>query len=327
MERAHTGHQACWRISGGRRLTPAPFLVAGIVNITPDSFSDGGRYVSPDAALTRVRRIVAEGADMADLGAESTRPGADDIGHGEEWRRLEPVLTGTLALRSALVRQASPSPAAPSRPPFAVSIDTFRAETAARALAPGKTRAEAGADIINDVSGGTFDPAMADVLAEFTPGYVLGHSPALPGVMQKAPRYGDVVDELMHWFSTRLNVLIKAGLPEECICLDPCVGFGKNLEHNLAVCAAAPRFAALGRPLYYGISRKTFLGALLGTHFPQPPPQDDRNPASPSGHPRDSATQIAVALLARDGVAIHRVHQVADTVATLKIVQGMGMQG
>lgn len=303
-------------------MTPAPFLVAGIINITPDSFSDGGRFHSPDAALTRVRQVMDEGADMVDLGAESTRPEARDIGHAEEWRRMEPVLAGTLALRSPPALQPALSSTRSPRPSPAISIDTFRADTAARALAPGKINAEAGADIINDVSGGTFDPAMAEVLAEFKPGYVLGHSPALPSVMQNAPYYTNVVDELMHWFSTRMNALVKAGLPEECICLDPCIGFGKNLEHNLAVCAAAPRFAALGRPLYYGISRKTFLGALLGEALSRRS-QNALRPDSPYKHPRDSATQIAVAVLAGKGVAIHRVHQVAETVATLKIVQSM----
>ena len=206
-------------------------------------------------------------------------------------------------------------------PPFAVSIDTFRAGTAALALAPGRDNPDAGADIINDVSGGAFDPAMAEVLAEFKPGYVLGHSPDRPAVMQRCPRYTDVVDELLQWFDSRMAALIKAGLPEECICLDPCIGFGKTLEHNLAICAAAPRFARLGRPLWFGVSRKSFLTSLLLEEAGHGP---SHGQTRPDMRERDMATQAAVALLARSGVAVHRVHQVADTVATLAVVRGMG---
>ena len=306
-----------WRITGGRRVRPAPFLVAGIVNITPDSFSDGGAWLSPEAALERVRRMSAEGAAIVDLGAESTRPGAGDIGQDEEWRRLKPVLEGTLGLRAALASADHPKEEGPL---FAVSVDTFRAGTAALALTLGRENPDAGADIINDVSGGAFDPAMAEVLAEFKPGYVLGHSPDRPAVMQRRPRYTDVVDELLQWFHSRMTALIKAGLPEECICLDPCIGFGKTLEHNLAICAAAPRFARLGRPLWFGVSRKSFLASLLEEAGCEP----TRERSRPDMRERDIATQAAVALLARSGVAVHRVHQVADTVATLAVVRGMG---
>ena len=332
MTQIRSGHQARWRITGGRYLTPAPFLVAGIVNITPDSFSDGGTWFAPEAALERVRQVVAEGADMVDLGAESTRPGARDIGQDEEWRRLRPVLEGALALRGSLTcARPSSEPDTVARTPeraclpFTVSIDTFRSETAALVLSPGPG---GGADVINDVSGGSFDPAMLDVLAQFKPGYVLGHSPARPDVMQRDPHYDDVVSDLLHWFSARMTLLVKAGLPEECICLDPCVGFGKNLEHNLAVCAAVPRFAALGRPLYFGVSRKRFLSSLLGE--PTAAHGGRLSPpacSSPGMRERDVATQAAITLLANAGVAVHRVHQVADTVATLKIVRGLGLWG
>ena len=290
-----------WRIRGGRTLVPAPFLVAGIVNITPDSFSDGGRFARPDAALCRVRQVIDEGADMVDLGAESTRPGAEDIGEAEEWRRLEPVLRGALLLRVSPKKSSLPLP---------LAVDTYRAATAAAALGLSpfpKDASAPGLDVINDISGGAFDPAMADVLAHFKPGYVLGHSPARPRVMQRNPRYDDVVDDLLFWFSSRLETLTRAGLPEECVCLDPCIGFGKNLVHTLAILRAIPRFKTLGRPLYFGISRKSFLGEITGMPLSR----------------RDAATQAAVALLAAAGVAVHRVHQVADTVATRKIVQAL----
>lgn len=283
-----------WKIRRGRIFTPAPFLVAGIVNITPDSFSDGGRYAEHEDAIARVRQMMAEGVHMVDLGAESTRPGARDIGPDEEWRRLEPVLEKTLALRDDAEKAKSESDV----PVFAVSIDSFRAATAARA-------AEAGADVINDVSGASFDPAMAEVLAQYQPGYVLGHSPARPDTMQQSPRYDNVVEELLRWFESRMALLVSRGLPEECICLDPCIGFGKTLAHTLDIIAAIPRFAALGRPLYFGISRKSFLGEITGL------PVNERG----------GATQAATALLARAGVQIHRVHDTAETLATLAVVR------
>lgn len=295
-----SGSSPSWRIYGGRLLKPAPFLVAGIVNITPDSFSDGGKYFSPEKAGERVCQVLAEGAQIVDLGAESTRPGADDIGTAEEWRRLAPVLEQCMDLR----RENS----------FAVSIDTFRAETAAAALSLRLNRRTSpdaagaptyGADIINDISGGMFDPGMADVLGAFKPGYVLGHSPALPSHMQDNPHYEDVVEELLRWFEERMAVLVKAGLPEECISLDPCIGFGKNLEHNLAIIRNIPRFTALGRPLFFGISRKSILGELTGLDIKQ----------------RGPYTQVLTALLANAGVSVHRVHDVAETMLTLKIVR------
>lgn len=308
-------------------MQPAPFLVAGIVNLTPDSFSDGGACALPEKALGRVRALLDEGAHIIDLGAESTRPGAEDIGHSEEWHRLEPVLRATLALRreaqpndaprASALCEASVCPApscAPARPkaqPFAVSIDTFRAETAAKALElhaalPENASGAGGAlpvDIINDISGGLFDPGMDEVLAAHKPGFVLCHSPYRPKVMQDKPEYDDVVAEILHFFESRLAALVKAGLPEECVVLDPGIGFGKNLEHTRAICAAVPRFAALGRPLYFGISRKSFLGHLTGLPV--------------AG--RDAATAAATALLGAAGVEIHRVHRVADAVAALEL--------
>jgi len=286
-----------WRITGGRQLTPAPFLIAGIVNITPDSFSDGGEYFTPESAARQARDLVAQGAHIVDLGAESTRPGAKDIGPDEEWRRLEPVLTQLLRLRDSSLFAGNAAPA------FAVSIDSFRAETVTKALAMG-------ADIINDVSGGSFDPApgvLDEMLAAYKPGYVLGHSPARPDRMQQNPHYDHVVDNLLRWFSARMNALVKAGLPEECICLDPCIGFGKTLEHTLDIIAGIPRFLALGRPLYFGISRKSFIGAITGQ----------------STEKRDTSTQVVTALLAQAGVHVHRVHRAADTVATLKLMRAL----
>lgn len=287
-----------WRIAGGRALTPAPFLIAGIVNLSPESFSGNG--LQTEAALRELRAHVREGAHIVDVGAESTRPGAKDIGPEEEWRRLCGFLPEALAIRQAARQEEG-------RDVFALSVDTYRASTAAAALSP-MNGAERGVDVINDISGGAFDPQMAEVLASFKPGYVLGHCPARPAVMQQNPRYKNVADELMSWFSERMAVLTKAGLPEECVCLDPCIGFGKNLEHNLAAISAIPRFLTLGRPLFFGISRKSLLGELTGLPVAE----------------RDTATQALTALLARAGVAVHRVHKTAETLCTLKIVEALG---
>lgn len=342
-----------WRTTGGRLLKPAPFLIAGIVNITPDSFSDGGAFFNTRTAVDHARRLLEDGAHMLDLGAESTRPGAEDIGHEAEWARLAPVLGPCLALRDGagwgegeedirkkegeelrelrplrLPEQGIESPAPPirsgaeapdARKPagaggragrsFTIAVDTFRAATAAAALGigPGAIPGAGPVDVINDVSGGSFDPAIIDVVAQAKAGYVLGHSPARPDVMQKAPYYDDVVETLMRWFTTRMELLTKAGLPEECIALDPCIGFGKTVEHTAAVFRAVPRFMELGRPLYFGISRKSFIGAVTGQGAGE----------------REVSTQAATALLARAGVPIHRVHNVADTAATLKLVHAL----
>lgn len=290
---------ARWLMTGGRRLALAPCIVAGIVNITPDSFSDGGCCFEPRQAMSRVRQVLADGAAMVDIGAESTRPGALDIGHKEEWRRLEPVLKDTLLLRETMSDGTKNGEL-----PFAVSVDTFRAATAAKALDLGVR----GADVINDISGGAFDPAMDEVLAAHKPGYVLGHSPARPAVMQNKPRYQDVVGEILDWFTGRMNALVKAGLPEDRIALDPGIGFGKTLEHTMTIFAALNRFAALGRPLYFGISRKSFIGAITGLECAE----------------RDAPTQVFTACLAAGGVYAHRVHNVAQAVATLKITALLG---
>lgn len=336
-----------WRISGGRRLTPAPFLVAGIINLTPDSFSRsvaaenwqnppfaangqgpsfaaggedpsllsggqgslwpagkgaasaGAAPADLEAPLALARLHLEQGAHILDLGAESTRPGASDIGHEEEWRRLAPALKALLALRAGL-----PCPAAPQPPAFCISIDTFRAATALKALAA-RAEPEPGppVDIINDISGGLFDPDMDELLGQYKPGYVLCHCPARPAVMQNEPHYADVLGEVEAFFVARLTALVKAGLPEECVALDPGIGFGKSPEHNLALLRALPRFAALGRPLYLGLSRKSFLGAVSGL------PLEGRGPV----------TAAAVALTAKLGATIQRVHDVGQAVAALKL--------
>ena len=250
-------------------------LVAGIVNITPDSFSDGGQHSGQENLLALMQRHLDEGANMLDLGAESTRPGASPVSLQEEICRLAPVMD----MAKTLVQHS---------PAIGLSVDTYKAGTAAWAL-------EQGAHIINDISGGAFDAGMLPLVAEHKPGYVLGHCPAPPAIMQQAPAYTNVVEDVLDHFTRTMNTLVQHGMPEERIVLDPCIGFGKTLEHNLAIIRAIPRLLSLGRPLYFGLSRKRMLGELTGL------PVEERG----------TATAVATALLASRGVLLHRVHHVA----------------
>ena len=240
-----------WILRGGRVLNPAPFCLIGIVNVTPDSFSDGGKYIDPCNAVAHGLRLLDEGAGMLDLGAESTRPFAEPVPEGEEL--------------------------------------------------------EGGADIINDVSACVADPALLDVLAEYKPGYVLMHSQGSPREMQVNPRYGNVVEEILAFFEEHLARLVKAGLPEDRIVLDPGIGFGKNKDHTVAILKGLERFASLGRPLYVGLSRKSMFREILGLELEQ----------------RAEATRLAVALLAARGIPYHRVHDVAGCAQALRLVEAM----
>lgn len=307
-------------ITGGRVVTLSPFVVAGIVNATPDSFSDGGLYLRPEAALIRCMELWSEGAGILDIGGESTRPGSDFVDAQTEMARLRPVLEALAHIRElrsndssavlalpelrhaaclerikpdhskekAYLQAEQPGLNVPQGPLPLVSVDTWRASTARASL-------ELGAEIINDISGAMFDPEMAEVLAAFKPGYILGHAPEPPRTMQNAPSYANVVEELYGFFARRIEALTHAGLPQTNIALDVGIGFGKNLEHNLSLLRAMDKFHSLGCPLCLGVSRKTVFGDLLGL---------------PKGPARDSATQVVTALMAAKGVQIHRVHAV-----------------
>jgi len=279
-----------WKSRGGRGFGPAPFLVSGIVNITPDSFSDGGMHYTPKEALARCRRILEEGAAILDLGGESTRPGTTPVDAATELMRLAPTLTACVALRGGA-----------GEPCFHIAVDTWRAATARAVL-------ETGADIINDISGSTFDPAMPEVLGQYKPGYVLMHCPAPPQTMQahtKYDAYGSVVDAVLDFFEQTMRRLVQAGLPEENIILDPGIGFGKTVEQNMELLRNVARLHSLGRPLYVGVSRKSMFGGLLGLPVEK----------------RDAPTQVVTALLAERGVYVHRVHDVSGALAALKLVQ------
>lgn len=226
------------------RLGDFPLLM-GIVNVTPDSFSDGGEFLDPDAAVRHALQLVEDGADILDVGGESTRPGAEPVSVEEELRRVVPVVRGMAEGLSRKQRNVL------------ISIDTMKAEVARQAV-------EAGAAIVNDVSGLTFDPGMPAVCRETGVGVVCMHMRGTPQTMQDDPQYDDVVTDICEFFRERLAALQAAGIPPERIVLDPGIGFGKTAAHNLQILSGIARFRALGRPVLIGHSRKRFLSRILG---------------------------------------------------------------
>jgi dihydropteroate synthase len=253
------------------------------VNVTPDSFYDGGTHNTAAQALAHASRLVAEGAHILDLGAESSRPGAVPLAAEEECARLLPVLFG--------IRRAHPA--------ALVSVDTYHAETAARLLATGNVH------ILNDISACAWEPALRDVVAQYKPGYVLMHAQGKPQTMQAKPAYDNVVDAVTAFFEEGIASLTKAGLPEDRIILDPGIGFGKKAQHNMALLRACGLLQRrFNRPVLMGLSMKSLFGDVLSLPVAQ----------------RGQATQIATALLAAEGVRVHRVHDVAATVQTLRFV-------
>ncbi|MDI7267249.1 MAG: dihydropteroate synthase [Myxococcota bacterium] len=247
-------------------------LVMGILNVTPDSFSDGGRFVDPGGAAAHAMRMVEEGADIIDVGGESTRPGSEPVTADEEMRRVLPVI------ESLAGRVGAP-----------ISIDTTKAAVAERAV-------RAGASMVNDVSGLRFDPEIADVVRERGAGLVLMHSRGRPKDMQDAPRYGDVVAEVVGELAEAMDRAVRRGVPSAAIVLDPGIGFAKRPEHSLRLLASIPALAALGRPVLVGPSRKAFIGAVTGD------PADRRL----------EGTLAAVAVAVFGGAHIVRVHDVAQ---------------
>lgn len=245
-------------------------LLMGVVNVTPDSFSDGGRYLDAEAAVAHAVRLVEEGADILDIGAESTRPGADPVDEVEERRRAIPVVTA--------VARAVTVP---------ISIDTSKASVAQAAL-------DAGAVVVNDVTALRSDPAMAGVIARTGAAVVLMHMQGTARTMQQAPHYEDVVGEVAAFFEERVAFAKAHGIEQRQIVLDPGIGFGKLLVHNLTLLAQLSRFAYLGCPLLVGVSRKAFLGQLV-----ERPVQE-----------RQWATAAAVTMAVDRGAGILRVHDV-----------------
>jgi dihydropteroate synthase len=253
----------------------------GVVNVTPDSFSDGGLHFDADAAAEGARRMLAEGAAIVDVGGESTRPGSEGVTLDEELRRVVPVLE----------RLNGEVP---------VSIDTAKAEVARRAL-------ELGAVMVNDVTAFRADPELAEVAAEHNAYVCLMHMQGEPRTMQLDPRYDDVAAEVAAFLEERLAFAVSHGVPEERICLDPGIGFGKTVEHNLELLQRIDVLLALGRPLLFGFSRKSSLGKIAG------------DPAAKVG-PLGASVAAAVASYER-GATILRVHDVREHVDALAVAQ------
>ena len=252
----------------------------GIVNVTPDSFSDGGNFAGPKEAIAFGERLVSEGADFLDIGGESTRPGSDPVPLEEELRRVIPVIEGLVGKVSARL-----------------SVDTRKAEVMRRAAA-------AGAHLINDVSALAFDPESVEVVAEARLPVVLMHSRGDPKSMQKDPRYDNVLLDVFDALAARVEVCLRAGITRDQIIVDPGIGFGKTLDHNLQLLAGLPILHGLGTPLMLGASRKSSIGRLTGTVDPA-----ERVPGS-----------IAAALSGvMQGASILRVHDVAATRQALAV--------
>jgi dihydropteroate synthase len=259
---------------------PAGLRLMGIVNVTPDSFSDGGSYLHARAAVEHGRSLIGEGAQIIDVGGESTRPGAEPVGAQEELRRVQPVVEG-------LVAQAAGAQ---------ISIDTSKASVARAAL-------DAGAELVNDVSALRADAQMAALVAESGADCCLVHMLGRPRTMHHEPRYDDVVDEVKAFLDERLAFAVSEGIAEHRVLLDPGIGFGKTLEHNLQLLARLDEIVALGRPVVVGTSRKSFLGRIAG-----------------DGDPRRLAGTIATNVLALErGASVFRVHEVAPLRAALAV--------
>jgi dihydropteroate synthase len=255
----------------------------GVVNVTPDSFSDGGANLRPEDAIATARLMVAEGAAIVDIGGESTRPGSEGVSLDEELRRVVPVLEAVAA-------------------ELPVSIDTSKAEVARRALA-------LGAELVNDVTALRAEPELADAVAESGAYLCLMHMLGSPRTMQVDPHYEDVAGEVAAFLEERLSVAVAAGVPEERICLDPGIGFGKTVEQNFELVRRLDVLLALGRPVVIGFSRKSSLGRIAG------------DPDATTG-PLPASIAAAVAAYER-GATILRVHDVRETVQALAVAKAV----
>jgi len=265
-------------------VEPHEPVVVGILNVTPDSFSDGGRWPTLEAQVAAGERLAAEGADYVEVGGESTRPGAQPVPLEEELRRVIPVV------RELKRRLRVP-----------VAVDTSKAEVARSAL-------QEGASLINDVTALRGDPAMADVLADSEALVVLMHMRGTPRTMQQAPRYKDVVGEIIEFFRERMEFAEARGIRRERVILDPGIGFGKLVSHNLEILKDLHRFEALGRPLMVGVSRKSFIGAVTGRPVTE----------------REIGTAVANVFALLGGASYLRVHDVKaarDTISLVKAIR------
>ncbi len=255
----------------------------GIVNVTPDSFSDGGKFLATDAAVAHALELVAQGAEILDIGGESTRPNAEPVSESEELRRVIPVIE-KLVVKTKV----------------ALSIDTMKPAVARAALA-------VGASIVNDVAANRSDEVMWKIVAEFRAGYICMHAQGSPQTMQKNPAYTDVVREVAKFFSERMERLNAHGIAADQVVFDPGIGFGKTLEQNLQLLAGLKFFGRLQRPLLLGVSRKSFIEKFCGAKL------NERLPASLA------CATLAVA----DGVQFIRTHDVAETVQAVRLTEAI----
>jgi dihydropteroate synthase len=259
-------------------------LIMGVLNVTPDSFSDGGRFLALEAAIARAKEMEAEGADIIDIGGESTRPGAMAVPVEEELRRVIPVVRAVRVQTSC-----------------AISVDTMKAAVAAAAM-------EAGADIINDVSGLHADPDMAAAVARTGAGLVLMHMQGTPETMQTRPAYTNVISEIQASLRDSMDRALAAGVALEGLALDPGIGFGKTLEHNLAILRDPSSFALEGRPVLLGVSRKSFIARILG-------------PGDPAA--RQWPTVALTSFTRERGARIFRVHDVRENARALRMTEAI----
>ena len=270
--------------AGTLRKGPGPFVV-GILNVTPDSFSDGGDFLDPEVAADQAATMLDEGADILDVGGESTRPGSDPVSQEEEVRRVVPVLKRILSVR----------------PEAVISIDTYRSGTATAAL-------EAGASLVNDVTALRGDPRMASVIQEAACPVILMHMQGEPKTMQKEPHYEDVVGEVRDFLAERAEYAVAAGIRPENVILDPGIGFGKNLEHNLALLRNLDAIVDLGFPVLIGTSRKSFMEKITGV-------QEARD--------RVSGTVATTVLAYERGATFFRVHDVRANREALAVAKAV----
>jgi len=273
-----------WKVGGQTLDLSAQTLIMGVLNVTPDSFSDGGEFFTTDKAVEQGKRMAAEGAQIIDVGGESTRPGSEGVSVDEELARVLPVIT---KLRESI--------------PAFISIDTSKATVASAAL-------DAGASIINDVTGGRGDPKMFALAAERKVALILMHMQGTPRTMQAAPRYDDVVREVAYFFRQQYDRVLQCGGDAMAVAFDPGIGFGKTVEHNLALLANLERLRIDDRPLVVGVSRKSSLGKMIGSNA-----MEDRL----------APTVAFTALLRERGANVLRVHDVKENMAALRVTEAL----
>jgi dihydropteroate synthase len=260
--------------------------IMGVLNVTPDSFSDGGRYLDPDRAIEKAKQMASEGADMIDIGGESSRPGSQRVPAGEELKRIMPIIRGLAGVVDV-----------------PLSVDTYKSEVARQALAEGVCA-------VNDITALRGDPHMARTVAEFNAGIILMHMRGEPGTMQDAPHYNNVMEEIFLYLSGSVSLAREAGVDPEKIIVDPGIGFGKTVEQNLVILHQLGRLKALGKPILLGASRKSFIGALTGKEV--------------GGRIFGTAASFSAAIInGADIIRVHDVDEMRDVARVMDAIVGV----